>query len=197
MYRFIETIQVREGIACNLFYHNKRMGETLSMLRREEITVDLGSHLHLSPDMKEVKCRVVYAWDGIKEITYTPYTLRQVNTLRLIEDNEIDYHLKSVDRSRLECLFARRGMQDDVLIVKDNLLTDTSVANIALYDGKHWLTPYTPLLKGTKRALLLEKNIIQESEIRKEDLPSFSSVRLFNAMIDWGVLEIQVKDIYE
>ncbi|MBS6477374.1 MAG: glutamine-hydrolyzing GMP synthase, partial [Firmicutes bacterium] len=28
------------------------------------------------------------------------------------------------------------------------LLTDTSIANIALFDGKHWHTPQSPLLKG-------------------------------------------------
>ena len=79
--------------------------------------------------------------------------------------------------------------------MKQGLLTDTSIANIALSDGTHWYTPAHPLLKGTKRAALLEEGILQEKDIRPEDLPSFSTVRLFNAMIDWGELELPVRNI--
>lgn len=69
----------------------------------------------------------------------------------------IDYRYKSTDRKELEALYALRGNQDDVLIVRNNLLTDTSIANVALEKEGVWYTPRTPLLKGTKRALLLEQ----------------------------------------
>ena len=87
-------------------------------------------------------------------------------------------------------MFAQRGSCDDILIVRRHLLTDTSIANIALFDGKHWHTPQSPLLKGTKRAELLDKGILSERKIHVEDIPSYSTVRLFNAMIDWGELEL-------
>ena len=51
------------------------------------------------------------------------------------------------------------------LIVKDGYLTDTSIANIALYDGYTWFTPAHPLLRGTKRAELLNKQLIVEKDI--------------------------------
>lgn len=87
-------------------------------------------------------------------------------------------------------MFARRGAYDDILIVRRHLLTDTSIANIALFDGSHWHTPQHPLLKGTKRAELLDKGILTEKDIRMEELPAYSTVRLFNAMIDWGEVEL-------
>ena len=125
----------------------------------------------------------------------SPYTVRHVHSLALMQADTIDYTYKSAGREPLNCLFALRGACDDILIVKQGLLTDTSIANIALSDGTHWYTPAHPLLKGTKRAALLEEGILQEKDIRPEDLPSFSTVRLFNAMIDWGELELPVRNI--
>ena len=142
-----------------------------------------------------VKARVVYGEKGIEDLSYSPYTVRHVHSLALMQADTIDYTYKSAGREPLNCLFALRGACDDILIVKQGLLTDTSIANIALSDGTHWYTPAHPLLKGTKRAALLEEGILQEKDIRPEDLPSFSTVRLFNAMIDWGELELPVRNI--
>ena len=137
----------------------------------------------------------MYGEKGIEDVSYSPYTMRHVHSLALIQADHIDYTYKSTGREPLNRLFALRGACDDILIVKQGLLTDTSIANIALSDGTHWYTPAHPLLKGTKRAALLEEGILQEKDIRPEDLPSFSTVRLFNAMIDWGELELPVRNI--
>lgn len=77
------------------------------------------------------------------------------------------------------------------LIVRRGLLTDTSIANIALFDGKDWFTPKLPLLRGTCRTALIDNGIIKEKDIRPEELSSYSFVRLFNAMINgerWNFL---------
>ena len=66
----------------------------------------------------------------------------------------------------MNSLFQIRQDKDDILIVKNGLLTDTSIANIALYDGNDWYTPLHPLLKGTKRAELLDKGVLKEKEIK-------------------------------
>ena len=85
---------------------------------------------------------------------------------------------------------------DDILIVRRGLLTDTSIANIALFDGKDWFTPKLPLLRGTCRTALIDNGIIKEKDIRPEELSSYSFVRLFNAMIKWGALEFSTGTIY-
>ncbi len=115
----------------------------------------------------------MYGEKGIEDASYSSYVMRHVHSLALIQADDID----------------------DILIVKQGLLTDTSIANIAFYNGTHWYTPAHPLLKGTKRAALLEEGILQEKDIRPENLSSFSTVRLFNAMIDWGELELPVRNI--
>ncbi len=84
-------------------------------------------------------------------------------------------------------------MCDDILLVKEGLITDTTIANIAFYDGNSWYTPQHPLLKGTKRAQLLDQGLLLEKDLKPEDLSSFIAIRLFNAMIDWGELELPIQ----
>ena len=193
---FIETIRIDHGKACNLSRHNRRLNDTRAHFWPESTPLQLRDHLSsLSCEAGIVKARVVYGEKGIEDVSYSPYTMRHVHSLALIQADHIDYTYKSTGREPLNRLFALRGACDDILIVKQGLLTDTSIANIALSNGTLWYTPAHPLLKGTKRAALLEEGILQEKDIRPEDLPSFSTVRLFNAMIDWGELELPVRNI--
>ena len=190
MCRFIETIRVDCGEVRNMAYHERRMNDTRTHFWPESPALQLTGYLPAIPGSGVHKLRIVYGQNGIEEVTCTPYTLRPVRSLALIQADDIDYACKSTDRSALNRLFARRGAYDDILIVRRHLLTDTSIANIALFDGSHWHTPQHPLLKGTKRAELLDKGILTEKDIRMEELPAYSTIRLFNAMIDWGEAEL-------
>ena len=174
----------------NTAYHERRMNDTRTHFWPESPALQLAGYLPAIPGSGVHKLRIVYGQNGIEEMTCTPYTLRPVRSLALIQADDIDYACKSTDRSALNRLFARRGAYDDILIVRRHLLTDTSIANIALFDGSHWHTPQHPLLKGTKRAELLDKGILTEKDIRMEELPAYSTIRLFNAMIDWGEVEL-------
>ena len=86
--------------------------------------------------------------------------------------------------------------KEKIVIVKQGFITDTSYANIVFFDGHKWFTPVSPLLKGTKRTFLLDKKIIEETEIRIDDLEKFKKARLINAMIDFeDKVEILVENI--
>jgi 4-amino-4-deoxychorismate lyase len=63
------------------------------------------------------------------------------------------------------------------------LVTDSSYANVVLRkkDGT-WVTPSSCLLKGTRRAQLLNDKSISEAEISVADLEKYSEIRLINAM---------------
>ena len=74
---------------------------------------------------------------------------------------------------------------DDIIIVKDGLITDASYANLIFWDGENWFTPNTPLLKGVQREKLLKDGLIQEKEIKPSDLASYQKVALINAMLDF------------
>lgn len=126
---------------------------------------------------------------------YASYHIRPVSSLRLVADDEADYRYKSTDRSVLNRLFDLRETEDDVLIVRRGWLTDTSICNIALWNGKQWITPSVPLLAGTKRASLLDRGEMVAGDIRPEDLPGYSRIRLFNAMIEFGEIDLSVDKI--
>ena len=71
---------------------------------------------------------------------------------------------------------------DDILIVMNGLITDTSLSNLVFYNGATWVTPKKPLLKGTCRERLLEEGQITECDIHVNEINRFIGCKLINAM---------------
>ena len=135
---------------------------------------------------------VEYDASGITLVKADEYHVRHITRLRLVVCDDIDYAYKSADRRRLETLFAQRGEADEVVIVKNGLLTDTSYSNIALFDGSQWVTPRQPLLRGTMRQSLLDAGVLTEQDIKAEDWNHFRQVSLINAMMPLGRLVCEI-----
>lgn len=143
---------------------------------------------------RRVKCRVEYA-AGVVAVEYAPYSLRPVARLRLTPADGLDYRYKRSDRTALGTLFAGRGDADDVLLVQGGRLTDTSICNIALFDGEAWYTPDRPLLAGTRRAALLEAGLVLPRCIPVGELGRYRRIRLFNAMIGFGEVDLPAEAV--
>lgn len=190
---FIESIRIEDGTICNIDYHTDRCNRTRMAFWKDAAFINLLDFIN-PPSLSGVqKCRIVYGKE-IEEVTYSSYQMREVTSLRLIASDTIDYTYKGLAREELNNLYAQRGAADDILIVRKGRLTDTSIANIALYDGSTWFTPLHPLLKGTKRGELLDKQMIVEKEILWNQLRKYSHIMLFNAMIDWGKIIVPVNE---
>lgn len=194
MCQFIETIRIEEGKAVNLAFHNYRFNKTRRDIFECNLPVNLADHIHPEQYIDRTKCRVEYQ-EEVVNVEYSPYAVRPVESLRIVTSDGLDYTYKSSNRQKLDELFKQKGEADDILIVRDGLLTDTSIANIALWNGEQWETPETPLLAGTMRASLLGKGKIVSAVIRPQDLSRFSLIRLFNAMIGFGEIELPVRNI--
>lgn len=182
----LETIRCEHGRLSHLSYHQQRVNVSLKQLG-STTQYDLAS-LITPPDDTLYRCRIIYDDKSIN-IQYLPYQKRVIHTLQLIQADGLDYTLKYADREELDKLFTQKGSADDILVVQNGLITDTSIANIALFDGTQWLTPREPLLKGTTRARLLEEKKIFESDIYLKDLGQYTSFALMNAMIDFDVVK--------
>lgn len=210
---FVETIKIQDGEPQHLNYHQARMEKTIrrffpALYGSPTMPLSL-ERLLLANDETErpilsvtepgtVKARVVYGGHGVESIEYTPYVMREIKSLRVVANDSIDYPYKSCDRSQLTQLAALKGNCDEVIIMKHGLLTDTSFTNLAIYDGKEWLTPRQPLLAGTKREYLLDQGIIKEADITLTDLRAARRVSLFNAMIEFEEMEVDASMlIYE
>ena len=76
-----------------------------------------------------------------------------------------------------------RDEADDILIVVDGYITDTSFCNVVLANDEGLFTPDLPLLKGTQRAFLIDEEIIRPRAIHINDLQLYHKVKLINAMI--------------
>jgi len=199
----LETIRLEDGTFSLLVYHQQRMNYSRKVLFGYKSEIDLGKILLASTHevKKEVerlyKCRIIYS-EKIEQLEFVPYNLPSINSLKIIFDDQIEYGYKFNDRTRINELFEKRENCDDILIVKNGLVTDTSFANILFYNGKKWLTPARPLLKGTQRAYLLNKELFEVADIRLEDLKYFEKARLINAMIrfednlDISLLNIEI-----
>ncbi len=187
MCRLIESLKIENRSLCNVKYHNERMNKARREAFGSVSDIDLAGAIQLPADLTDgvYKCRILYK-DKIEAIEFAVYVPRAVQSLKLVEGGDIDYHLKYEDRSALAALVAQKGEADDILIIKDGYITDTSYSNIAFFDGTDWYTPDTYLLNGTKRQGLLANGTIKEKKITPSDLSNYTEAKMINAMLDFS-----------
>ena len=182
--KFIETMLITENIE-NINLHNERMNKTRYYFFKLP-PIDLRDFIELK---KHKRVRVTYS-KTIEKIEYFELKKREFKTFKIVH-SDIDYSYKYANRDELNAL--KPENVDEVIIIKNSLITDTTISNLAFFNGKRWLTPKTPLLKGTKREELLRKNFLTEADIKEEDLKNFKKIAMINAVI--GFYEIKDFDI--
>lgn len=183
MCRLFETIRIDHGRVMHAEWHEARMKSSRLELWSCIDPVCLDEMIKIPDEWLTgvVQCNVTYG-PHVESVTFKSYTKRSVSSLKMIEYNDIDYHLKKSDRSLLDVLFSQRDNCDEIIIVKNGFITDTSISNLIFFDGKNWCTPEAPLLKGTCRQRLLHEGKIHERKIRVETLEQFAGLKLINAM---------------
>lgn len=190
-----ETIKVVNKKLQNVSFHNERMNRSRLELFGLKDDLNLNELIEIPTDISTdvYKCKVIYS-DTIKDVEFRKYTPRKINLLRLVVNDKIDYSYKYLDRKVLDELVRENCKSDseDILIVKNGRVTDTSYSNLALFDGKEWHTPKFPLLKGTKRAKLLYDKRIFEKDIMIYDLKNYFQIILINAMLEFDAREAKL-----
>jgi len=183
----LETIKIEDGEVYDLSYHQARCDESRKALFHSTDRLDLSSLIQ-APPKGLYRCRILYD-EKIHSIEYIPYSAKEIHRLKIIA-SDLEYDHKYANRDALNKLLQAQPDADDILIEKEGYLTDTTIANIAFYDGKQWFTPEKPLLKGTMRAKLLDVGFLHTRKIKKEDLKNYTQVALMNAMIGFKILNI-------
>lgn len=180
---FSEVIKICNGRIFNLPAHIERMNFTLQSFFGSTIPFSLKDE-DIPLEFREglVKCRIVYSLENL-EIEYSHYTFREINSLKIIHDNSIDYYFKYAERTAFEKLMAQKENCDDILVVKNGFVTDTSFTNVVFESDEGLFTPSTYLLPGTKRQTLLKERVIKEKVIRIEDIEDYRKLYLINAMM--------------
>ena len=184
MSRFIETICYENGVFQRIGLHNERCNRTRHHFFGLVPDLHLEMYLSVPQNLKDeiVKCTVTYGIE-ITNIEYQLYVIRPVRSLKVIYDDTIDYAFKYADRTKLTSLFKQKGEYDDVLIIKNGLITDTTYANTIFLRNSSWYSPDKPLLLGTRLRNYLNMGLVTPTPLLLRDLSLFSEIRLINAMI--------------
>lgn len=194
----VETIRTENGRLLNICLHNERIIRSLYGVFGLRKIIDLEKIITVPEyaDKGIFKCRVEYDRE-IRKVEFLPYRIKKISSLKLVDNDYIEYGYKYIERGVIEELMSRKEDCDDIIIVKNGNVTDSSFANLIFLDpsGK-WVTPSTYLLNGTKRSSLLQNGVIIEKAVSHKDITYYSEVKLINAMLNIDDTEgIPVKNI--
>lgn len=195
MSQLLETLCYTEGTLRHLELHQARLDGACDALGYSSFSLQDVIAPHL-PDLsyEKLKVRVQYG-DESPIVEVSEYHRLSNSSLKMVFDDEISYEHKFADRNAINKLFAQRDGCDNILIVKKGFLTDTAYTNIVLYDGTDWVTPSTPLLKGTMRQALLEAGNIIERDVSVKDLDRYEKICVVNAMISLDDM-VEVEELH-
>ena len=184
MSRFIETIKIEDQKAHLIHLHQQRVDATFAHFCKEK-TIDLENIFKkLEHDEDGLyKFRIVYDLNGNVTTRMIPYAVSEIHDFQIVVDNEIDYSFKFEDRKIFEIL-KTKSKASEIIIIKNNLVTDTSFSNILFKRKSEWFTPSSYLLNGVQRQHLLATKKIKEAEITLDNIKEFTHFQLINAMID-------------
>ncbi len=184
--RLLETIQIENGQAKRLKYHNERMNRSRHQLMCTIGDIYLEEVLKVPEEYQKgkVKCRVLYE-NQVQKIEFAHYQERKINSFCLVE-TQMTYDYKFEDRQQFTKLKSQFSASSEIILVKDGHITDTSYSNLVfMHRNGKWFTPSNPLLLGTQREFLLDEGIIEESEIKVTDLKHFTHFLMINAMLEF------------
>ncbi|AFK05009.1 4-amino-4-deoxychorismate lyase [Emticicia oligotrophica DSM 17448] len=178
-----ETIKCQNRRLANIDYHNERAIRSLKKVFGIDKKIDFAETVEIPDWVGEglYRCRVSYD-EEISKVEFFSYQYKVHRLIKLVENPAIEYPLKYEDRSVFHKLLSENEGFDEVIIIKNDCLTDTTYTNLAFFDGVKWFTPSTYLLEGTQRTYLLNEKQIDEEEIKVKDLTKFKRIALINAM---------------
>jgi 4-amino-4-deoxychorismate lyase len=178
-----ETIRLENGVVHNLEYHQSRLDKSRLDLLGFTDKLSLADAI-LTLDFPEKglwKCRVTYA-ELIENIEFSPYEIKKIERVLLVENDKIKYPHKFIDRIDFENISAQYPDYQEVIITQRGHFTDSTWASLAFFDGQNWFTPATFLLPSTRRQQLLDAKILTEKTIRVVDLMNYESFAFISSM---------------
>ena len=184
MFPLFESIRIENGKICLTEFHQKRMDKTFDKFYKKENPWQL----------KQIFSQIKVPFNGLYKmkfnysekkykIEFKKYLLKKIAKIKCYEINDLTYNFKFSDRTKIEYFYTKKLDCQDILMIKNGYLTDTSYCNIILFDGFSWFTPEKPLLKGVQREKLLVSKMISKTKIKLNEINDFKQFKLINAMI--------------
>ena len=181
-----ESIQILDGIPQRLDYHNDRLNRSRNQLMCSHTDIFIEDYLQIPQKFQKgkVKCRLNYGQD-IDKIEFANYQEKRFLNFRLI-DIDFDYDFKYCDRSAFDHLKKTVRKSTEFLLIKNGFISDSTFSNLIFKNIRgQWHTPRKPLLEGMQREYLLDEGLIEEAEIKADDLKHYTHFMLINALLNF------------
>jgi len=190
----LESIAILDGVPQRIELHQGRVDRSRRELLHLQSSLDLLTLIDVPEDHRIglVKCRILYDVEA-HSVGFSHYQPREHKGIAIVQ-TDIDYSYKFADREIFSDLEAK-AQDRAIIIVRDGFVTDSTYANLVFFNGELWVTPDTPLLNGVMRQWLLGQGAIVERRIAINDLGSYQSVKLINALRSLVLPPIPLNDI--
>ena len=104
MYQFVETILIKNRKPMLIDLHQQRLERTFNFFKEKNILhiKNIINNYIEKQDISSIdtyKLRLLYNLDANHSIQITPYQTPKIEQFSLIEDNDIEYSLKSTNRT--------------------------------------------------------------------------------------------------
>ena len=179
-----ETIKAIDGVLQHIGYHQARFDKTRHACYGCVDKINLSSLLSPPKDFT-CKVRVEYT-DKILHVEYIPYVPRPINSFCIVEST-LNYAYKWSNREEINALMVEG--YDDIIILKNGFVCDTSIANVALLIDGVWMTPKEPLLQGVTRQRLIDSGFLKVANLTIESLQKVEKFAIMNALIGFKIIE--------
>lgn len=182
MSRFLESIHVKQGVAELISYHQARYNACMQYHFPNAPKANLSELLKHAPATEQTyKLRIEYS-HKIEKIEFIPYQTRCIESLKLIEVEDLKYDWKYADRSHIDSLQTKIANQE-IIIVQNCLVTDSSYSNLVFERKGKLYTPRKPLLYGVRREKLIQTGKIHLTDISASEISSYEFVYLINGLL--------------
>jgi 4-amino-4-deoxychorismate lyase len=186
-----ETIKSQNSLLHHINYHNARLNKTRAKLYNATNPINLRDFITTINSKELFRCKVTYSKE-IERVEFFEYKVKEFKSFKFI-NIDFDYKFKYLDRSLIDS--SSKAGFDDVIFIKRGFITDTSIANIAIFDGINWISPKKPLLNGTTVTRLSYK--LKRRDLTIKDILNSKRVAILNAMLGFKDLGVTRKLEFE
>lgn len=188
-----ETLRVEGGRIAELGRHMRRAASSaralgIAMPNEEELRKDLSKVIN-EADIELGRLRVCIGGKGVV-IDYVPYEdfINPANltfhSTSAISANSAHKCYPYTERFEILDTAIEYGFDDAIVFNKENQITETAVANIALYLDGQWITPpiTAGVLPGVMRAIAVERAGVKVANIHISEVPKIEAAALLNSL---------------
>jgi 4-amino-4-deoxychorismate lyase len=185
-----ESIRVNDGQVPLLDFHQKRIELSYSAVFKKVSTYNLKECIE--PFLKKdgiQKCRFIYDDKNyrVEIIDYQLIEPKRIGWLRI--DPNFNYSFKFFNRSFFNKINEVYSACDEIILIQNNEITDSTYCNIVIYINNEWILPKSYLLNGVERSRIISKYNFTVAPVSIDKFLLAKEYKLINSMRPFELVE--------